>query len=553
MWSFLSWLVAFLASLVLVAEASSERGLSIVPRSNPITVQLHSRATAYNGTSASLTSVSLSSDRQSYFALLQAGNISFRVALDTASSDLWLLSSECQTTTCKNTPRYPLTYQSPTFTPVNNNATTFNVQYADGTVASGFVARETVQIANIVLANQTLGVVTSSNVSLVDETSGVLGLGFPRLSSFSGLVANSGILDYPLFALSLTRNSSGSLSLGAIDSSVVTNTSLINWNRVAQFPPFGAENNVSSYLQWTIPLAAFSVNVSQLLPIPTYPNATSNRSLTLFDVGASGLYGPYQDVSRLYSLIDGARLVDAGGQWAVPCDTTVPLTFTFGTQNYTMQPSDYIIGPASGNPNLCLSWPRALPPSADGIDWQLGAAFLRTVYSIFSFGINGKEPPMIGLYLLQNATNIAEAPEYVASVLSSLSATVATTLPNFPLSTPTFSTPSYTLNASVTASVGAIVTTGLATSIYSPILGGQGTSVNASAMPTIVPTPSLVTLIVTNPAGEVTTSISTYSMAAVTLGVPPGWSGATNAHASFALLISSTIFIWTMLSLSNII
>lgn len=39
---------------------------------------------------------------------------------------------------------------------------------------------------------------------------------------------------------------------------------------------------------------------------------------------------------------------------------------------FVLQPTDYIIGPASGNPNLCLSWPKALPPSSDGVDWQLG-------------------------------------------------------------------------------------------------------------------------------------------------------------------------------------
>jgi hypothetical protein len=37
-----------------------------------------------------------------------------------------------------------------------------------------------------------------------------------------------------------------------------------------------------------------------------------------------------------------------------------------------LEPTDYIIGPAEGNPDLCLSWPKASPPSADGIDWLLG-------------------------------------------------------------------------------------------------------------------------------------------------------------------------------------
>ena len=38
----------------------------------------------------------------------------------------------------------------------------------------------------------------------------------------------------------------------------------------------------------------------------------------------------------------------------------------------TLQPIDYLIGPTQGDPSLCLSWPMALPPSSDGVDWKLG-------------------------------------------------------------------------------------------------------------------------------------------------------------------------------------
>lgn len=88
-----------------------------------------------------------------------------------------------------------------------------------------------------------IGVVTNSNVTLIDEVSGVLGLGFPRLSEidaatpngawyvrgvcphaypfaavaatpFLATLSQQGILDYPIFGLLLTLNSTGSLALG---------------------------------------------------------------------------------------------------------------------------------------------------------------------------------------------------------------------------------------------------------------------------------------------------------------------------------------------------
>jgi len=368
-----------------------------------------------------------------------------------------------------------------------------------------------------------------------DKVSGVLGLGFPRLSGianslqnatpfFAGL-AEQGQLAYPLFGLSLTEDANGTLAFGAIDSSIVKNVSNIGWNQVASFSPYNTESNTSSYLQWAIAISGFAVNGTQLLASPTYPAATMNISLALFDIGTSGIYGPWQDVSRLFTLLDGSRLVDTGGQWAVPCGISETMTFSFGTQNYTLQPSDYLIGPTSGDPNLCLTWPRALPPSSDGIDWQIGTAFLRTVYSVFSYGINGKEPPMIGLYPLNNTTSLTESPSAVSAFLSSASVTIATTLPDFPLSTLSYPTPSYAFNTSVPASIGKIVLSALATSTYSPILV-EGV-VNATAIPTVAPMVPETTVTKTDADGALSTFLS--SSPSPTLGVPPGWTTAGTA------------------------
>ncbi|KAF5359403.1 hypothetical protein D9756_003391 [Leucocoprinus leucothites] len=491
--------------------------------------------------SAGWSAVSGGHDRQSFYALIQAGGINFRVVLDTGSSDLWILSSACETEACNSQPRYPLSYQSPSFQSVNGNTTVFSASYADGSGVSGIVAREKVELAGLVVANQTFGLISDSNVSLSDQESGFLGLGFPRLSTISTRevndsrpfltnLAEQGLIDYPLFGFSLTRNLTGSLSLGAIDASVVTFPQNISWNDVAQFSPVSAESNTSGYLHWAIPLTSFGVNGTQLVPLPSQARATDNVSLALFDVGTPGFYGPYSDVSRLYNLIEGARLVDAAsGQWVVPCDTNIPISLTFGSYDYILQPSDYIIGPASGSPSSCFSWPRALPPSADGLDWQIGIAFLQTVYTIFSYGINAKESPKIGLYPLgtrpvsTNTTGTLVHPSPQTMTAFTPQTTIQADLPNSLIPTPTFTTPAYAFNTSVPATIGGIVQSGLATSTYSPILAHvqATTGFNASVLPTISPSPS-VTTITTN--GITTTSA--VSSTPLHLGVPPGWSGA---------------------------
>jgi hypothetical protein len=76
----------------------------------------------------------------SYYATIAAGNISFRLAVDTGSSDMLITSSDCVSNPCRSVPKYPLKYQSPTFVSLDGNTTTFNVSYADGTCAFTVIA-----------------------------------------------------------------------------------------------------------------------------------------------------------------------------------------------------------------------------------------------------------------------------------------------------------------------------------------------------------------------------------------------------------------------------
>lgn len=165
---------------------------------------------------------------------------------------------------------------------------------------------ESLNVANVTITNQTLGIVTETDMSFSDDTSGVFGLGFPRLSSIAAStnhtpffveLSRAGALEYPLFGLHLTWNDAGSLSIGAVDASIVSNPSQIGWNDVAQFSPFTNESAEASYLEWVIPLSNIYANNIEITPLPTYPDAADNKSLALLDVGTSGIYGPYHDVS----------------------------------------------------------------------------------------------------------------------------------------------------------------------------------------------------------------------------------------------------------------
>ncbi|KAG2147523.1 hypothetical protein DEU56DRAFT_909504 [Suillus clintonianus] len=97
-------------------------------------------------------------------------------------------------------------------------------------------------------------------------------------------LAQQGMLDYPVFGLSLTRNDTGTFTLGAIDVSVVQNLSQVVLNEVVSLSPVGTQTNTSGYVFWVIRMSSFAVNGTQYTPQPTYPGPSDNSSIALLDV-----------------------------------------------------------------------------------------------------------------------------------------------------------------------------------------------------------------------------------------------------------------------------
>ena len=147
----------------------------------------------------------------------------------------------------------------------------------------------------------------------------------------------------------------------------------------------------------------------------------------------------------------------------------------------------------------------------------------------------------MGLYPLHNAITLQQDPTFVHSFISSNSETIVTTLPNSLLLPPSYTTPPYALNTSVTVQPGEIALSELGTSTYSPMIGTIATP-KPTAVPLVTLTPTVITLIVTN-NGSVSTTVSTAPGDQATLGIPYGWTSGSAGQCNKPSLVTTGLLL----------
>ncbi|KAJ9126467.1 hypothetical protein QFC24_002210 [Naganishia onofrii] len=355
----------------------------------------------------------------------------------------------------------------------------------------------------------------------------------PLLESLFGhpSISSSPHLAYSLFSIALantsapytTANDAASITWGGVSSAYVSATSSnssfagrtvddVDWVEVVPFgraTTFTAVNSTAegsnsgnfdlssledeAYLYWSIPLLGVSLNGTALSLNPTYNSSFTGieQPIALLDIGTNGIYAPQQAVISLFAQIKDARQV-SDGQWAVPCSTRATMTFLLGRKTLVeLQPSEWMYARVGGGSSMCLAWPVVAPPSADGVDWQLGTPVLRKVYSIFSYGINGVQPPLLGFLPLpapaaanSSASSVAgntstivptstvsrnlsdptpTSVQNVAEISSLITSTIATVLPNALLPDPSHTTPPYAfVTTGAVPTLGQVQSNGLA-------------------------------------------------------------------------------------------
>jgi len=300
-----------------------------------------------------------------YFSEISIGTPpqTFKVVMDTGSSNLWVPSSECTSIACYLHQKYDHEASST----YKKNGTKFAIQYGSGAV-DGFISQDTVNIGDLKIKNQLFAEVTNEPglAFAFGRFDGILGLGYDSISvnkippPFYAMVDQK-LIDEPVFAFYLGDTSDESEAIfGGIDDSHYTGKLT------------------------TIPLrrkAYWEVTLDSL----TFGGETADMDMgAILDTGTSLIALP-STIAELLNNQIGAKK-GFTGQYTVECatrDSLPDLTFTLSGTNFTIGPYDYILE-AGGS---CISSFMGMDiPEPAGPLVILGDSFLRRWYSVYDLG-----------------------------------------------------------------------------------------------------------------------------------------------------------------------
>ncbi|KAN0059701.1 aspartic proteinase precursor [Thecaphora frezii] len=292
---------------------------------------------------------------------------SFKVILDTGSSNLWVPSTSCSSIACFLHAKYDSSASST----YKQNGTEFKIQYGSGSM-EGFVSQDTLRIGDLTVKGQDFAEATKEPglAFAFGKFDGILGLAYDTIS-VNGIVPplyqmiNQGLLDEPQvsFYLGSSEDNGGEAVFGGSDEAHYEGK--IHWAPVRR----------KGY--WEVGLDKVSLG-DQVLEL-------DNGSAAI-DTGTS-LIALAQDTADIINSEIGAKK-SWNGQFTVDCDRVPNLpkfTFHIDGKPYELEGKDYILQVQG----TCISSFQGLNlpgPLADL--WIVGDVFLRKYYSIYDLGKN---------------------------------------------------------------------------------------------------------------------------------------------------------------------
>ncbi|KUI61690.1 Vacuolar protease A [Cytospora mali] len=301
-----------------------------------------------------------------YFSEISVGTPAqtFKVILDTGSSNLWVPSSKCNSIACYLHTKY----ESSASSTYKKNGSSFEIQYGSGSM-KGFVSQDVLKIGDLTIKNQDFAEATQEPglAFAFGKFDGILGLGYDTISvnkivpPFYNLVDQK-LIDEPVFAFYLSKDGQGSeVVFGGADKDHYT-------GKLVNIP-------IRRKAYWEVDLDGITVDGE---------TASYDDSGIILDTGTS-LIALETDLAEMLNKQIGAKK-GYSGTYTLECNTRDDLpdiTFTLAGHNFTIDAYDYTI--ESGGSCISAFMGMSLPANLAGI---LGDAFLRPWYSIYDLGRN---------------------------------------------------------------------------------------------------------------------------------------------------------------------
>ncbi|KAI1427063.1 aspartic-type endopeptidase [Xylaria sp. FL1777] len=390
-------LCALVAGLVYCTVANARNIPSIIGQSQRKVVNLSTQRRAVPNPlqrdrlrrRASSVEAALDNEETLYFVNATIGTPaqSFRLHLDTGSSDLWVntpTSSLCASRSgpCDFAGSY-VANDSSTYEYVGS---WFNISYVDGSGASGDYVSDTITIGSTTVDKLQFGIGYVSS-----SAQGILGIGYPANEVQVGRAQKDAYDNLPAALVSsgqISRNayslwlndldaSRGSILFGGVDTEQYTGT--------LQTLPIQANGGV--YSEFLITLTAITLGGSKI---------ASNQALAvLLDSGSSLTYLPDEIVEVIYNKV-GAQYDSSAGAAYVPCalaSNSSTLDFTFSTPTISVDMGELILDLVSSSgrrptftdgQEACLF---GIAPAGEGTN-VLGDTFLRSAYVVYDIDNN---------------------------------------------------------------------------------------------------------------------------------------------------------------------
>ncbi|KAG9317680.1 Asp-domain-containing protein [Chiua virens] len=289
----------------------------------------------------------------------------FKVILDTGSSNLWVPSSQCTSIACFLHAKY----ESSSSSSHNPNGSDFSIQYGTGSM-EGFVSQDKLVIGDLAISQQDFAEATKEPglTFAFGKFDGILGLAYDTISvnaivpPFYSMI-NQGLLDEPVFSFRLgsSEEDGGEAVFGGIDPSAYT-------GKITYAP-------VRRKAYWEVELEKVSFG-NDVLDL--------DNTGAAIDTGTSLIALP-TDVAEMLNTQIGAKR-SWTGQYTVECDKvpSLPdLSFYFDGKAYPLKGSDYVLNVQGQCISAFTGMDINLP---GGALWIIGDVFLRRYFTVYDLG-----------------------------------------------------------------------------------------------------------------------------------------------------------------------